>query len=117
MPKFTVFVLLLAVALKPVPAQAFTVAEAQTCGDTLLTAYNNKTYPKKLLAVEKIVRKAFGANYRALSKGEIALALSVSEEYLRTSFTEPTGKFQYRDLVVESVEVTTVSLAFVSWVK
>lgn len=90
----------------PASVQAFTEAEAQICADELLAAYNNKTYPRKLLAVEKIVRKAFGGSYNSLSKAQIALAQDIGEEYLRTSFTEPTGKYQYRDLVVEEVEET-----------
>ena len=48
---------------------AFTVSEAQACADKLLTSYNNKTYPKKLLAIDKIVLKAFGrGNYLAMSQ-------------------------------------------------
>lgn len=92
--------------LTPASVQAFTEAEAQVCADKLLAAYNNKTYPRKLLAVEKIVRKAFGGSYNSLSETQIALAQDVGEEYLRTSFTEPTGQYRYWDLVVEKVEKT-----------
>jgi hypothetical protein len=103
---------LLATLLVPVSANAFTTAEAQVCADKLLTAYNNKTYPKKLLAIEQIVRKAFGGSFRGLKEPERSLALTVGEEYLRTSFTEPSGEYQYWDLIVESVEVTTDNPGF-----
>ncbi|MBY0537778.1 hypothetical protein K2P47_00075 [Patescibacteria group bacterium] len=104
--KSGIALVLISTLLVPASAQAFTTAEAQVCADKLLTAYNNKTYPKKLLAVEKIIQKAIGGNYRSLTGTDLALAQSVGEEYLRTSFTEPSGEYQYWDLVVEAVEVT-----------
>lgn len=105
--KSLIAVTLLITLLVAVPAQAFTKAEAQVCADKLLTAYNNKIYPKKLMAIKKIVQKAFGVSFKGLKEPELSLALTVGEEYLRTSFTEPSGAYQYWDLVVESVEVTT----------
>jgi ABC-type transporter MlaC component len=87
-------------------AHAFSVNEAQICADKLLSAYNSKTYPHKLLAVEAIVAKVFGGVYRTFTPKEIALAQAVGEEYIRESFTNPSGAYQYADLVVTSVETT-----------
>jgi hypothetical protein len=102
-----IIALVLSILLSPVAAKAFNVTEAQRCADTLLTAYNQKTYPRKLLALEKIIQKAFGGSFRTLSKTQVALAFEVGEEYLRTSFTAPSGQYQYWDLIVEKVEQTT----------
>lgn len=110
--KRVVMAVMLILALAPVSAQAFTVAEAQVCADKLLAAYNNKYYPRKLLAVDKIIRKAFGRGFDSLSKKQTDLALVVGEEYLRTSFTEPTGQYKYWNLVVEKVEATSENPGF-----
>jgi len=90
----------------PATTFAFSVKEAQICADKLLSAYNGKTYPRKLLAIENIVSTAFGPPYRSFSEAEIALAQSVGEQHIRESFTESTGKYKYKDLVVSQVEAT-----------
>jgi hypothetical protein len=90
----------------PIATQAFTVGDAQKCADTLLSAYNNKTYPRKLLAVESIVITAFGKVFQTFNPDEINLALAIGEKYIEESFTKPSGKYRYQDLVVTAVEAT-----------
>jgi hypothetical protein len=86
--------------------KAFTLQDAQVCADKLLDAYNSKTYPRNLLAIESIVATAFGTSHRFFSASDVNLALTVGEEHIQESFTEPTGKYKYQGLVVETVEKT-----------
>lgn len=105
-------VLLLTLSINTSSAGAFTTEEAQVCADKLLKAYNKKTYPKNLLALENIVATAFGGIYRSFTKSEIKLAQSVGEELIRESFTRPSGEYRYWDLVVETTEKTDKELEY-----
>ncbi|PIW96901.1 hypothetical protein COZ82_02470 [Candidatus Kaiserbacteria bacterium CG_4_8_14_3_um_filter_38_9] len=83
---------------------ALTMAEAQKCADELLSSYNTKNYPARLLLVEAITSRTFGATYRLMGDYEKYEAVEATRKVLRESFEESTGKYQYRDLSINVVE-------------
>jgi hypothetical protein len=88
------------------PTNALTVADAQTCANELLDAYNERRFPKKFLAIESITQRAFGIVFRFFTPKERALAIDTGAKLLRESFEKPSGKYSYRNLVVEYTEPT-----------
>ena len=92
--------------LSPSQVYGLSVSQAQVCADKLLEAYNNKTYPRKLLAVDAIVGTAFGGIFKSFTPTENKLALEVGEIHIQESFTEPSGNYKYWDLVVATSEKT-----------
>lgn len=88
------------------PGQALTVTTAQVCANELLNAYNERRFPRKFLAIESITSRAFGSTFRQLTSQEREQAINVAARLLRESFEEPSGKYRYRDLVVDDVEQT-----------
>lgn len=86
--------------------EALTVADAQVCANKILRAYNKKTYPGTSLAVEDITSRAYGVLYRALLPKMKKVADDVALKLLQSSFTEPSGLYKYKDLIVEYVEPT-----------
>ena len=56
--------------------------------------------------MESIVINAFGRVFQTFNKVEQALALTIGEKYIEESFTKPSGKYRYQDLIVTAVEAT-----------
>ncbi|MFM2339720.1 MAG: hypothetical protein RLZZ360_356 [Candidatus Parcubacteria bacterium] len=98
-------VLLLAL-IAPTRVQALTTEEARVCANELLSAYNERRFPEKFLAIESITRRAFGQDFRTLTDAERALAIKAATNVLKASFESPSGEYRYRDLTVNTVEVT-----------
>jgi len=83
---------------------AITMAEVQKCADELLNSYNTKKYPAGLLLVEAITSRTFGATYRSMSEHQKYEAIEATSKVLQESFEESTGKYQYRDLLINVIE-------------
>jgi len=88
------------------PTNALTTAEAQQCANRLLDAYNTKNYPAETLLIEVITSRTFGVTYRSMSDYEKINAREAIILALRKSFEKPTGKYQYKNMLVKSVENT-----------
>ena len=86
--------------------QALTVATAQACANELLSAYNERRFPRKFLAVESITSRAFGTTFRQLTNTQREKAIETGTRLLRESFEKPSGDYRYRDLQVSDVEKT-----------
>lgn len=85
------------------PIKAFTVEEAQVCADELLTAYNERRYPEKMIDAPAIVRRAIGSNYRLLTDQKQAVINRIASDLVRESFTKPSGRYHYSQVVVKKV--------------
>jgi ABC-type transporter MlaC component len=98
------FLLVVMLLLAPTSSKALTTLDAQRCADQLLAAYNARTYPRTLLALPDIIQRAYGPPYRSMRPKEKETANAVAAELLRTSFTHPSGRYRYQNLIVTLVK-------------
>jgi hypothetical protein len=87
-----------------VPASAYSTDDAQRCADQLLGAYNEKRYPEGILDIPSITSRAFGNGFQTLSADELEYVLRLTALLLRESFENPTGRYRYRNLVINFTE-------------
>ena len=97
------FLLIALCSLTVTPAAALSIKEAQACVNTVLHAYNTRSYPQAYIDEVAIVSGAIGPAMRTLTKRQSAEILRIGIEELRASFEDPTGRYRYKDVVVEAV--------------
>jgi hypothetical protein len=86
------------------PVHAYTKTAAQQCADQLLTAYNTNQYPAQLLDIPSITARAVGSPYTLLSADDQQYLLNMTDQVLRESFVNPSGQYQYRNLIITVTE-------------
>jgi hypothetical protein len=87
-------------------AEALTVGEAQECAEQLLRAYDTRKYPSTIIDEASIIQRTVGRVYDSMRVQDQALINEVALQYLRDSFENPSGAYQYQDVKVEEVEPT-----------
>lgn len=103
MLKYLVLVLGLVVATTTASAGDMSRSEAQACANRLLQAYNTRVYPTGLLDERRIIARTYGSTYRSLTKQVRARADQIALDELKDSFINPTGKYEYSNLVIDTV--------------
>ena len=83
-------------------AWANNITTARNCSAQLLSAYNARQYPANIIDAQRIIQRAFGADYRGMNSYDKQVANPVALSLLKETFTK--SSYRYRELYVTRVD-------------